>query len=153
MTLLVSDKNLDKPAMWNFGKLEVKFMKPMDPSNVNPSYKNIQKPKMEYVFAPENTKSNYTAAVIFSGLIVFATISFAKFLNNQGVNLRNLPVKNKSASIFALAFLVMLAILAYVFILFWVRFNIMQTFFILFFLSFPAMFIGYKTLRMIKIDV
>ena len=59
MTLIVSDNNLDKPALWNFGKLEVKFMKPMDPSNVNPTFKNVQKPKMEFVFAQENTKSNY----------------------------------------------------------------------------------------------
>ncbi len=59
MTLLVSDKNIDKPAIWNFGKVDVKFMKPMDPTNVNPTYKNIQKPKMEYVFAPENTRSNF----------------------------------------------------------------------------------------------
>lgn len=65
MTLLVSDKNIDKPAIWNFGKLEVKFQKPMDPTNVNPSFKNIQKPKMEYVFAPENPQSNIMVMILF----------------------------------------------------------------------------------------
>ena len=56
---MVSDNNVDKPALWNFGKLEVKFQKQMDPSNVNPTYKNVQKPKMDFVFGPENTKSNF----------------------------------------------------------------------------------------------
>jgi hypothetical protein len=40
---------------WNFGKIEVKFRKPQDPSNMTPSYKNIQKEKMETSVAPEET--------------------------------------------------------------------------------------------------
>lgn len=138
MTLLVSDKNIDKPAIWNFGKVEVKFMKPMDPTNVNPTYKNIQKPKMEYVFAPENTRSNYMvylflkkASLIFSGLIILSALYFLRFLNNQGINIRNLPVKSTTSALFSFAFLIVIGIIAYVYILFWVKLNILQTLFIL----------------------
>lgn len=53
MSLLLSDPGLENPILWNFGKLEVKFSKPLDPSNVEESYKNYQKPKQEHTFAPE----------------------------------------------------------------------------------------------------
>ena len=80
MTLLASDKNVDKPAIWNFGKIDIKFMKPMDPSTLNPTFKNIQKPKMEYVFAPENNRSNLVVIIIFNiGISNFQYFNFIMF--------------------------------------------------------------------------
>jgi hypothetical protein len=55
MTLIVSDTSLDNPMIWNFAKVEVKFRKPLDPSNLSSSHKNIQKQKMEPHFTPEES--------------------------------------------------------------------------------------------------
>jgi len=104
MTLMVSDKNLDKPAMWNFGKIEIKFMKPMDPTNINPTHKNVQKTKMDYVFGPENTSTNFLASVICSCVILFVSLAFIKFLQTQGVNMDNLPKKKNLLFSFLLRF-------------------------------------------------
>lgn len=49
LTLIVSDVTMENPMIWNFGKVEVKFRKPLDPSNLSSSYKNPQKPKMETI--------------------------------------------------------------------------------------------------------
>jgi len=53
MSILISDPALENPILWNFGKIEVKFSKPLDPLSINESYKNQQKPKLEHTFAPE----------------------------------------------------------------------------------------------------
>ncbi len=55
LTLTVSDIALDNPMIWNFGKLEVKFKRPLDPTNLSPSYKNVQKEKMEPSFPVEES--------------------------------------------------------------------------------------------------
>jgi hypothetical protein len=46
--------------IWNFGKIEIKFRKPMDPSNMTASYKNPQKEKMETSVTPEQTQNKNT---------------------------------------------------------------------------------------------
>lgn len=53
LTLIVSDTGLDNPIIWNFGKLEIIFNKPLDPSTLTPSNKNIQKSKIQPHFEPE----------------------------------------------------------------------------------------------------
>jgi hypothetical protein len=55
LTLIVSDVGLENPMIWNFGKLDVKFRKPLDPTNLNPSHKNVQKEKMEPAFPAEES--------------------------------------------------------------------------------------------------
>jgi len=55
LTVIVSDAALDNPMIWNFGKIEIKFKKPLDPTNLFPSYKNIQKERMEPAFPPEES--------------------------------------------------------------------------------------------------
>ena len=53
LTLTVSDSSFDHPMIWQFAKIEMKFRKPLDPSTMTPSNKNIQKEKMETSFTPE----------------------------------------------------------------------------------------------------
>lgn len=53
MSIILSDPGMDNPIIWNFGKIEIKFSKPMDPLSINESFKNPQKPKIEQSFAPE----------------------------------------------------------------------------------------------------
>lgn len=60
LTLLYSDVILENPIIWNFGKIEVNFRKPLDPSNLTYNFKNNQKPKMEPYFEVEkSTNKNY----------------------------------------------------------------------------------------------
>jgi hypothetical protein len=54
MSIIISDPSQDNPILWSFGKVTIKFNKPLDPMNIVESYKNVQKPKIEYTFAPEN---------------------------------------------------------------------------------------------------
>ena len=53
MSIILSDPGMDNPIIWNFGKIEIKFSKPMDPLSISESFKNPQKPKIEQSFAPE----------------------------------------------------------------------------------------------------
>lgn len=57
LTLILSDVTMENPVIWNFGKIEVTFRKPLDPSNLSTNYKNIQKPKMEAHFDAEESGS------------------------------------------------------------------------------------------------
>jgi hypothetical protein len=53
LTLIANDITFDNPVIWNFGKCEIKFKKPLDPTNIHSSYKNIMKPNMEPTFEPD----------------------------------------------------------------------------------------------------
>jgi hypothetical protein len=60
LTLILSDTTMENPVIWNFGKIEVNFRKPLDPSNLSYNFKNIQKPKLEPYFEVEqSTNKNY----------------------------------------------------------------------------------------------
>jgi hypothetical protein len=75
LTLMVSDPSLENPIIWNFGKLEVRFNKPLDPNNIHPSYKNIQKEKLEPFFEePESTTKNFIVNIIYIIIIAFTTL-------------------------------------------------------------------------------
>lgn len=59
MSILISDPSMENPILWNFGKVEIKFNKPLDPLSITESFKNHQKPKLEHTFAPEeHTKTS-----------------------------------------------------------------------------------------------
>lgn len=77
LTLIVSDASLDNPIIWNFGKIEVKFKKPLDSSNIAQNYKNIQKDKLEPSFAPEESASKNLMVNIIKIFLVIVT-----FFNN-----------------------------------------------------------------------
>ena len=57
LTLILSDVTMENPVIWNFGKIEVTFRKPLDPSNLSSNHKNIQKPKLEPFFEVEQSSS------------------------------------------------------------------------------------------------
>jgi len=60
LTLILSDVTMENPIIWNFGKIEVTFRKPLDPSNLSTNFKNVQKPKLEPYFEVEqSTNKNY----------------------------------------------------------------------------------------------
>jgi hypothetical protein len=82
LTLIVSDIALDNPVIWNFGKIEVKFKKPLDPSNLSSSYKNPQKEKMEPYFAPEESPNKN---FIVKYLIIY--LAFFDFLRSYSLSI------------------------------------------------------------------
>jgi len=154
MTLIVSDINLDKPILWNFGKIDIKFKKPTDPSNLNPSFKHVQKPKMEVTFAPEKTNTNYIPSFIFCILISCASLYYSKHLQDIKVNFQNFPNKNnKAAYFFALCFLGIILFFGYFFIQFWVNLTIKEITLFLCVLCIVGAIFGYNTLKYVKIDV
>lgn len=61
MTLILSDENLENPIIWSFGKVEIKFSKPLDPLNVIQTYKNAQKPKIEI---PPKSKDQNKSSIV-----------------------------------------------------------------------------------------
>lgn len=73
LTLIASDITFDNPIIWNFGKCEVKFRKPLDPSTSHSSYKNIMKPKMEPTFDAEESP-NKNIIVTYYLILVFIVI-------------------------------------------------------------------------------
>lgn len=65
LTLIVSDAGLENPMIWNFGKLEIKFQKALDPSNLAQSYKSPQKEKMEPSFPVEQSANKNIVVIIY----------------------------------------------------------------------------------------
>ncbi len=63
---------MDNPIIWSFGKVEIKFNKPLDPLNQNDSFKNIQKPKIEFTFPAE--EENKSSMVSFFIIIILVNI-------------------------------------------------------------------------------
>lgn len=60
LTLILSDTSLENPIIWNFGKIEIRFKKPLDPNNLVPSYKNPQGDRIEPTIPePENPNKNF----------------------------------------------------------------------------------------------
>lgn len=77
LTLILSDATMDNPVIWNFGKIEVNFRKPLDPSNLSYNFKNIQKPKMEPHFEVEqSTNKNYFVRRKFVRFFLFNFVQF-----------------------------------------------------------------------------
>jgi len=74
LTLILSDIVMENPVIWNFGKIEVTFRKPLDPSNLSSNYKNIQKPKLEPSFEAEQSSGK--------NFIVIKDFNFQNFLKH-----------------------------------------------------------------------
>jgi len=155
LTLLVSDISLDNPMIWNFGKLDVKFRKPADPSNMNPSYKNIQKPKMDTTFEPEESPTkNILSSMIFSVITLAITAYYFLLIKKSKGNIDNFPhSKKKSSFIFNLLFIIFIFLAAYIMVLFYLKLNIIQTLLCLIALAIPGSFIVFNALKHIKIEV
>lgn len=56
---------MDNPIIWSFGKVEIKFNKPLDPLNQNDSYKNVQKPKIEFTFPTEEENKSSIVSLYY----------------------------------------------------------------------------------------
>ncbi len=67
LTLILNDVEFENPMIWNFGKMDIKFKKPMDPTNTTPSYANKNKDKMEPFFYPEQSPTKF----IIVSIIIF----------------------------------------------------------------------------------
>ena len=59
---------MDNPIIWSFGKVEIKFNKPLDPLNQNDSYKNVQKPKIEFTFPTEEENKSSIVSLYYNYL-------------------------------------------------------------------------------------
>ena len=66
MSIIISDPAIDNPVFWSFGKINIKFSKPLDPLSIKDSYKNEIKPKLEYTFNEENfNKSSIVSVIVY----------------------------------------------------------------------------------------
>jgi hypothetical protein len=70
LTLIVSDTAFDNPMIWNFAKVEIKFRKPLDPSILSSSHKNVQKAKMEPHFPPEESPTKNLFVIFAITLVI-----------------------------------------------------------------------------------
>lgn len=64
MSIIISDANIDNPIIWNFGKIDIKFNKPLDPLSLDESFKNVQKPKIEWNFQPEEQNKSSVVSLL-----------------------------------------------------------------------------------------
>ena len=153
MSILISDPGMDNPILWNFGKIEMKFSKPLDPTNSEESNKNPQKPKIEHVFQPENKNKRTFLAPIFTIIIVVVAVFYGFNLKMMNVNIEKFPRKDKINSIISLGFIIVLLLAACLLFFFWIRLNVLQTLSILLFAAIPVLGIIYKTLTVVEIDL
>ena len=154
LSIYLSDKSIEKPIIWNFGSMEIKYIKPQSPSDAEPLYLNIQKPKMEPTFNEENQlDKNKFLGIVFSSLIIacgFLLLGILKYNNN--INLDNFP-KEKIGGLFNLLFVMFVIAIAYVLILFWIKLNILQTFGIFVIMFIPGVTIVYQAMKNLKVDI
>jgi len=153
LSIVISDPSLDNPIIWSFGKIEVKFTKAKDPAEVTPSYKNFQKTKMEPNYEEEVHDPKYILSFTFCGAILFLTLIYLRYIQKFNVNLSNFPSKDNFWNfLFAALFVVSIIILAYIYVLFWVKINIVQALFACSAIGFFALIFGYQVLTKVKID-
>ena len=154
LSIYLSDKSIEKPIIWNFGSMEIKYIKPQSPSDAEPLYLNIQKPKMEPTFNEENQlDKNKFLGIVFSSLIIacgFLLLGILKYNNN--INLDNFP-KEKIGGLFNLLFVMFVIAIAYVLILFWIKLNILQTFGIFVIMFIPGVTIVYQAMKNLNVEV
>jgi hypothetical protein len=154
LSIYLSDKSIEKPIIWNFGNIEIKYIKPQNPSEAEPLYLNNQKPKMEPTFNEENKlDKNKFLGIVFSSLIIGCGILLLGILKyNNNINLDNFP-KEKIGGLFNLLFVMFVVAVAYVLILFWVKLNILQTFGIFVIMFIPGVTIVYQAMKNLNIEV
>ena len=153
MSILLSDPGMDNPTLWNFGKVEIKFSKPLDPLSINESFKNFQKPKLEHTFAPEETNKTSIASPIFSALIILVTILYLKYLKSIGINFDNFPKHSTNQMIYSILFIFVIVLYGYFLFLFWVKFNILQTLIVFLITSIPGSVVIFKTISKVEIQI
>lgn len=151
MSLIMSDPTQENPSLWSFGKINIKFSKPLDPLNAIESLKNIQKPKLEYVFPPEEKDKSSIFTMIFCSLIVIISLVYMVSINANN-NLRNLGKKFPD-SLVSLSFIAVIFGFALLLVAFWIKLNIIQTLIIIGVLSVPASFVLYKAIVKVEIDL
>ena len=154
LSIYLSDKSIEKPIIWNFGNIEIKYIKPQNPSEAEPLYLNNQKPKMEPTFNEENKlDKNKFLGIVFSSLIIGCGILLLGILKyNNNINLDN-KKKKKIGGLFNLLFVMFVVAVAYVLILFWVKLNILQTFGIFVIMFIPGVTIVYQAMKNLKVDI
>jgi len=153
MSILITDPGIDNPILWNFGKIEIKFNKPLDPLSIGEDFKNINKPKLEHTFAPVQHTKTSLAAPIFSVIIILVTLIYMKYLKSNGMNFRNFPRVDKSLQIISFLFVFIVIFYAYLLFLFWIKLNIIQTIFILIVTSVPASIVVFKIITNVEIEI
>ena len=152
--IYLSDRSIEKPIIWNFGDMEIKYIKPQNINEAEPSYFNIQKNKMEPTFNEETSlDKNKFFGILFSTIIIcFCFLLFGILNYNNFVNLQNFP-KEKIGSLFNLLFVCFVVSIAYVLVLFWVKLNILQTFGIFVIMFIPGVTIVYQAMKNLKVDI
>ncbi len=154
LLLILSDKTIEKPIIWNFADIEIKYIKPQDYSEAEPTYSNVLKPIMEPTFTPENSlDKNKVFGILFSCLIAVSCFILFGVLNyNDFINLGNFP-KEKVGGLFNFLFIMLVILIAYILVLFWVKLNILQTFGIFVFLFIPGVTIVYQAMKNLKVEI
>ena len=154
LSIYLSDKSIEKPIIWNFGNMEIKYIKPQNPSEAEPTYFNIQKTKMEPTFNEENSlDKNKFFGIIFTSLIIGCGILLLGILKyNNYINLDNFP-KEKMGGLFNLLFIMFVVAIAYVLILFWIKLNILQTLGIFVIMFIPGVTIVYQAMKNLNVDI
>ena len=151
MTLIISDRELEIPLLWNFGKISITFLKPNDPSMANPTYKNQLKPKMLPTFSSETSlNKSPIASLFFSTLIGLTGFGLITVLTSLKYNVSNF---GGSSYFYSLLFIVFTLLLCYIIFLFWIKLNILQTLGIFVLLFIPWVIIVYQAMKNIKIDI
>ena len=151
MTLIVSDRELEIPLLWNFGKISITFLKPNDPSMANPTYKNQLKPKMLPTFSSETSlNKSPIASLVFSALIGLTGFGLITVLTSLKYNVSNF---GGSSYFYSLLFIVFTLLLCYIMFLFWIKLNILQTLGIFVLLFIPGVIIVYQAMKNTKIDI
>ena len=154
LSIYLSDKSIEKPIIWNFADMEIKYIKPQDFSEAEPNYSNFQKPIMEPTFNPENTlEKNKFLGVVFTGIIIFCFFVLFGLLNyNNYINFGNFP-KEKMGGIFNMLFIIFVLAIAYIFVLFWMKLNILQTFGIFVIMFIPGVTIVYQAMKNLNVEI
>lgn len=153
MSILISDPGMENPILWNFGKIEMKFSKPLDPTNYEESNKNPQKPKIEHVFQPENKNKRVFLAPIFTIIVIVVAVFYGLNLKLMNVNLERFPKKDKFNSLVSLCFVVILLLAGCLLFFFWIRLNVLQTLSLILLSMIPILGVIYKTLSVVEIDI
>jgi oligosaccharyltransferase complex subunit delta (ribophorin II) len=146
LELIVGDSFVQNPFSWKFATLNIKF------SNAThiemPEQSFSAKPDIIHQFRKPESRPVASTSFAFTIFVLSPILLFLIGLYRIGVNSSNFPVGGLS-SIYALGFQASFGAILLLFVLYWLKLNMMNTLKYLMILLTPTFFFGVKTLNSI----
>jgi len=143
LELIVGDAFISNPFSWKLANLDVKFQKSDLQTPSNPFG---QQPDIEHKFRKPDDRPRESVSTAFTGAVAVPVLVLLIGLLRTGANLSNFPTGG-SAFLYAVGFQGCFGAILFLFVMFWLKFNMIETLLYLGGISLPTLFFAHKALN------